>query len=112
MPHLGVIFVTMSQEDELVFRGLQAGGRGYLLKESLADALDYKQPWRVRRELGVWLAWASRSKLKPFVKMARTIRKHLPGVEAYAEERLTNGIVERACARFTVTIPPIRPKAS
>jgi two-component system NarL family response regulator len=34
MPHVGVIFVTMSQEDELVFRGLQAGGRGYLLKDA------------------------------------------------------------------------------
>jgi DNA-binding NarL/FixJ family response regulator len=34
MPHIGVIFVTMSQEDELVFRGLQAGGRGYLLKDA------------------------------------------------------------------------------
>jgi DNA-binding NarL/FixJ family response regulator len=33
MPHVGVIFVTMSQEDELVFRGLQAGGRGYILKD-------------------------------------------------------------------------------
>jgi DNA-binding NarL/FixJ family response regulator len=34
MPHVGVIFVTMSQEDELVFRGLQAGGRGFILKDS------------------------------------------------------------------------------
>jgi NarL family two-component system response regulator LiaR len=34
MPHIGIIFVTMSQEDELVFRGLQAGGRGYILKDA------------------------------------------------------------------------------
>jgi len=34
MPHIGIIFVTMSQEDEFVFRGLQAGGRGYILKDS------------------------------------------------------------------------------
>ena len=26
--------------------------------------------------LDAWLAWASRSRLKPFVKLARTIRKH------------------------------------
>jgi transposase len=26
--------------------------------------------------LEAWLTWASRSKLKPFVKLARTIRKH------------------------------------
>jgi DNA-binding NarL/FixJ family response regulator len=34
MPHVGIIFVTMFQEDEFVFRGLQAGGRGYILKDS------------------------------------------------------------------------------
>jgi DNA-binding NarL/FixJ family response regulator len=34
MPHIGVIFVTMFQDDEFVFKGLQAGGRGYILKDS------------------------------------------------------------------------------
>jgi len=68
--------------------------RAYLLKESLAQALDYRQPWRAKRALREWLAWASRSKLKPFVKTARTIRKHFDGVLAYVEGRLTNGIVE------------------
>jgi len=32
MPHIGVIFVTMFEDDEFVFQGLQAGGRGYILK--------------------------------------------------------------------------------
>ena len=68
--------------------------RGYLLKEALARALDYRQPWRAKRALKSWLAWASRSKLGPFVKMARTIRKRFDGVLAYVHERLSNGIVE------------------
>lgn len=68
--------------------------RAYLLKETLANALEYKQPWRASRALRDWLAWASRSKLKPFVKTARTIRKQFDGVLAYVEERLTNGVVE------------------
>lgn len=68
--------------------------RAYLLKESLARALDYKQPWRARRALREWLAWASRSRLKPFVRVAATIRQHFAGVLAYVEERLTNGLVE------------------
>jgi NarL family two-component system response regulator LiaR len=33
MPHVGVIFCTMFEDDEFVFAGLQAGGRGYILKE-------------------------------------------------------------------------------
>lgn len=68
--------------------------RAYLLKETLAKALDYRQPWRARKALDEWLAWASRSKLEPFVKVARTIRKHRAGILAYIETRLTNGLVE------------------
>ena len=68
--------------------------RAYLLKETLAQALDYKQTWRAKRALREWLAWASRSKLAPFVKVARTIREHFDRILAYVRERLTNGIVE------------------
>ncbi|MGQ0614866.1 MAG: ISL3 family transposase [Planctomycetaceae bacterium] len=68
--------------------------RAYLLRETLARALDYKQPGHAARALGDWLAWACRSKLSPFVKSARTIRTHFEGVVAYFKERLTNGIVE------------------
>ena len=68
--------------------------RAYLLKETLAQALDYRQPGHARRALEDWLAWASRSRLQPFVKAARTIREHFEGIVAYFKERLTNGIVE------------------
>jgi transposase len=41
--------------------------------------------------LDAWLAWESRSRLKPFVKLARTIRKHKAGVLAAIELGLSNG---------------------
>ena len=44
-----------------------------LPKQEAADRLD------------AWLAWASRSRLKPFIKLARTLRKHKPGVLAAVE---------------------------
>ncbi len=34
MPHLGIVFITMFESDEFVFQGLQAGGRGYILKDA------------------------------------------------------------------------------
>ena len=34
MPHVGIVFCTMYEDDEFVFMGLRAGGRGYILKES------------------------------------------------------------------------------
>jgi DNA-binding NarL/FixJ family response regulator len=39
MPHLGIVFITMYENDEFVFRGLQAGGRGYILKDADPDTM-------------------------------------------------------------------------
>ena len=68
--------------------------RAYLLKEALVDVFEYRQPARARKALDDWLGWASRSRLAPFVRAARTIRKHAVGILAYFQERLTNGLVE------------------
>jgi two-component system NarL family response regulator len=39
MPHVGIIFVTMFEDDEFVFKGLQAGGRGYILKDTGTETM-------------------------------------------------------------------------
>jgi transposase len=65
--------------------------RAYLLKDTLASILDSRQYYVARDQLHGWLAWASRSKLAPFVRVARTIRKHLHGILAYLNTRLSNG---------------------
>ena len=44
--------------------------------------------------LDAWLAWASRSRLKPFVKLARTIRQHKQGVLAAVRLQINNGRLE------------------
>jgi transposase len=55
----------------------------------------YRLPFEeAKQRLDAWLAWASRSRLKPFVKLARTIRKHKPGVLAAIELGLSNGRLE------------------
>jgi transposase len=55
----------------------------------------YKVPKHEAAErLEAWLSWASRSRLKPFVKLARTIRKHKAGVLAAVELNLSNGRLE------------------
>ena len=55
----------------------------------------YKVPKdQAEERLNAWLAWASRSRLKPFVKLARTIRKHKAGVLAAVELGLSNGLLE------------------
>jgi transposase len=90
--------IDLTRADRQQLSGVQQANRplyrAYLLKETLAGALDYLQPKRANDALIAWLNWASRSRLQPFVKAARTIRAHLPGILAYIRHRLTNGIVE------------------
>lgn len=68
--------------------------RAYLLKESLAKALDYRQLGRARGHIDGWLYWAARSKLKPFMKLAGTIRRFKDGILAYVATGLSNGLTE------------------
>lgn len=49
--------------------------------------------------LNAWLGWASRSKLRPFVKLARTIRQHKQGVLAAIELDISNGRLEALNSR-------------
>lgn len=68
--------------------------RAYLLKESLAAILDRRQPNVARRELGTWCGWAAHSRLKPFVKLAGTIKRFTDGIIAYVRTGLSNGPTE------------------
>ena len=68
--------------------------RAFLLKEELRALYHDVDPHEAEAHLDGWLAWASRSKLKPFVKLARTIREHREGVIAAVRLGLSNGRLE------------------
>ena len=68
--------------------------RAYLLKEALLAVLDRRQVNVARRKLEQWFAWAVRSRLQPFRKLAHTIRRHADGILQYVRSRLSNGRTE------------------
>lgn len=68
--------------------------RAYLLKESLASILNRRQPGVASAELSRWTQWAARSRLKPFVKLSRTIKRFAHGIIAYVRTGLSNGPTE------------------
>ena len=80
-----------------VIRDLQRANRrmfrAWQLKEELREIFTLPL-LAARRALDDWLAYASRSKLAPFVKLARTIRTYRASIEATIEWTLTNGIAE------------------
>lgn len=69
--------------------------RAYLLKEALAGIYRslYTPPWAKRR-LNELIAWAARSRLAPFQKLARTLRRCFDGVIAYFETGYTTSRAE------------------
>ena len=68
--------------------------RAYLLKEQLRALNHLKDPRLAPAHLDAWIAWARRSKLKPFVRLARTICRYRDGILAAIRLGLTNARLE------------------
>ena len=73
--------------------------RAFLLKEQLRLLYHLPDTAAAPAHLDAWLAWASRSKLKPFVKLARTLRARRDGVLAAIRLGLSNGRMKASTAR-------------
>jgi transposase len=88
---------NLKPEQQEVRRSLcqryKALGRALGLRDALQDV--YAAP---REEgpalLREWCAWADRSRLEPFRKLAKTIRQWWTGIVNYFNERITQGAIE------------------
>jgi transposase len=67
--------------------------RAYLLKEQLRQVF-HLPAGPAMRLLDEWIAWAQRSRLEPFVKVARSIRECRAGIEASLRHGLSNALIE------------------
>jgi transposase len=68
--------------------------RAFLLREELRLLYHLPDPTLAPAHLDAWLTWASRSRLKPFVRLARTLRTHRDGILAAIRLGLSNGRLE------------------
>ena len=68
--------------------------RAFLLREELRLLYHLPDPALAPDHLNAWLAWATRSRLKPFVRLARTMRQHRDGILAAIRLGLSNGRLE------------------
>jgi len=74
--------------------------RAFLLKEELRLLYQLDDARLAPQHLDAWLAWASRSKLEAFIKLARTIRRHREGILAAIRLGLNNGRLEGLNSRI------------
>ena len=67
--------------------------RAWALKEGLRVAVISSGPGGIEA-LDRWIVWAQRSRIEPFVRLARRIRAYRTAIVATIEHRLTNALVE------------------
>jgi transposase len=68
--------------------------RAFLLKEELRLLYHLEDRSLAPAHLAAWLAWASRSRLGPFIKLARTLRARRDGILAAIRLGLSNSRME------------------
>jgi transposase len=73
--------------------------RAFLVREELRLLYHLPDPALAPAHLEAWLAWAARSRLRPFVRLARTLREHRHGILAAIRLGLSNAPLEASTAR-------------
>ncbi len=74
--------------------------RAFLLKEELRLLYQLEDRALAPEHLDAWLTWASRSRLDPFIRLARTIRRHRDGILNAIRLGLNNGRLEGLNSRI------------
>jgi transposase len=74
--------------------------RAWELKERLRDLYRNTSPDDARAHLRRWCTSASRSRMRPFIILARRIRKHFDGIVAAVEHGLSNSRLEGINAKI------------
>lgn len=87
----------LTQPQQVKLAWIAAGNkplhRAYELKEAFRKIIRIKGR-HGSHLLDDWLAWASRSKLAPFVELARKIRRHRQAIDNMLEHDLSNALIE------------------
>src|SRR3954468_19217831 len=68
--------------------------RAFLLYHQLRQLYALEDPTLAPAHLDAWIGWAAPRRLRPFVKAARTLRRHRAGILAAIRLGLSNGRLE------------------
>lgn len=69
-------------------------GRAWAIKEALRELWRFRRRGWAKRHWDRWYFWATHSRLKPVVKAAQTIKRHLPNIMTFFSHRITNAASE------------------
>jgi len=90
--------VNFSEEQAADFEQLKYSGlkvaRAWAIKELFSKLWNYSYEGSARKFFKKWFAWASRSKLKAMIKVAKMIKRHLENILTYLRHPITNAVTE------------------
>jgi transposase len=69
-------------------------GRAWALKETFADFWRYTYATPATQFFNRWYWWATHSRLKPMIAVAKTIKRHFANILTYLAHRITNAVTE------------------
>lgn len=68
--------------------------RAWAIKELFTELWNYSYEGSARKFFKKWFGWASRSRLKPMIKVARMLKAHLENILTYLRHPITNAVTE------------------
>lgn len=74
--------------------------RAWAMKEMLLRLWEYIYVGAARRFFKRWYGWATHSRLKPMIAVARMLKAHLENILTYLQHRVTNAITEGLNAKI------------
>jgi transposase len=89
---------NLSQQQAVRFRQLRDAdlkvGRAWAIKEMFRRFWDYRYEGSARKFFKEWFGWASRSRLKPIIEVAKIIKRHFENIITYLQHPITNAVTE------------------
>jgi len=79
--------------EHLKWSGLKVA-RAWAIKELFSKLWTYGYEGSARKFFKSWYGWAARSKLKPVIKVAKMIKRHLENILTYLRHPITNAVTE------------------
>ncbi len=68
--------------------------RAWAIKELFRCFWEYRYAGNARKFFNRWYGWATRSRLKPIIKVAKMLKRHLDNILSYFRHRITNAMSE------------------
>lgn len=84
----------LKEERDLLLEYYPKLGEGYRLKQLFAEFWEFRDKQEAEGYLAFWCDIVEESGIRPFIKVANTIKAHWTGIINYIESRINNGILE------------------